>query len=202
MNFLKLREESDRFTTMDKRKEVLIGALQDKDERIRSLAAEALEKLEIRDKLDLLINKVESGEMLEKVRSIYALTELKGPRIIECLGKASKDASEDVRAAAARALGSTGDVNALQHLVEMVKDQSPIVERAAIEALRNFKDPRILGHLMQALRSPDQGVVERALEVICQYGDKRSEEAMLFFAVKGNSKMRFLAIKALAVMDR
>jgi HEAT repeat protein len=202
MNFLKLREESDRFTAMDKRKEVLIVALQDKDERIRSIAAEALEKLEIRDKLDFLVNKIETGEMLEKVRAIYAMSELKGPRIIECIGKAGKDGSEDVRAAAARALGSTGDVNALQYIVEMLKDKSPIVERAAIEALRNFKDPRVLGHLMQALRSPDQGVVERALEAICPYGDKRSEEAMLFFAVNGNSKMRSLAIKALAVMDR
>lgn len=202
MNFLKLPEESDRFTAMDKRKEVLIGALQDKDERIRNLAAEALEKLEIRDRLDFMVNKAETGEMLEKVRAVYALSELKGPRIIECLGKAAKDVSEDVRAAAARALGGPGDVNALQHLVEMLKDQSPIVVRAAVEALGNFKDPRILGHLMQALKSPDQGVVERAIEAVCQYGDKRSEEAMLFFAVKGNSKMRSLAIKALAVMDR
>ncbi len=202
MNFLKLPEESDRFTAMDKRKEVLIRALQDKDERIRNLAAEALEKLEIRDRLDFLINKAETGEMLDKIRALYALSEIKGPRIIECLGKAAKDASEDVRAAAARALGSTGDVNALRHLVGMLKDQRPIVVRAAVEALSNFKDPRILGHLMQALRSPDQGVVEKAIEAVCQYGDKRSEEAMLFFAVKGNSKMRSLAIKALAVMDR
>lgn len=202
MNFLNPDELSDRFTTMDRRREVLINALRDNDERIRHLAAEALEKLEIRDRLDFLIERAGNGQMLDKIRAVYALSELKGPRIIESLGKAAKDPSEDVRAAAARALGSAGDPTALAHLVGLLKDRSTTVVRAAVDALGNFRDTRILGYLMQALKSPDQGVVERAIEAVCKYGDKRSEEAMLYFAIKGNSKMRSLAIKALAVMDR
>ena len=199
---MKLTEESDRFTAMDKRKEVIIGALKDPEEGIRKLAAEALERLEVRDRLDLLVKKIDTGEMLEKIRALYTIAELKGPKIIEHLGKAVRDSSEDVRAAAVRALGSTGDVNALPHLIEALKDTSSIVVRAAVEAISNFKDPSILGHLMKALKNPDHGVVERAIEAVGRFGDKRCEEAMLHFAAKGNSRMRSLAIKALAAMDR
>ncbi|MDO8425974.1 MAG: HEAT repeat domain-containing protein [Deltaproteobacteria bacterium] len=186
---------------MDKRKEVLISALKEREEGIRKLAADALEKLEMRDRLDHLVKKIESGEMLEKIRAIYALTDLKGQRVTEILIKAAKDPSEDVRAAALRVLGGKGE-SAMPALVEALKDASPVVVRVAVDSLSNYRDPRLLGPLMQILKSPDTGIVERALEVISRLGDKRAEEAMIYFAVKGNSKMKGLAIKALGEMDR
>ncbi|MBI5493285.1 MAG: HEAT repeat domain-containing protein [Deltaproteobacteria bacterium] len=186
---------------MDKRKEVLINALKEKEEGIRKLAADALEKLETRDRLDMLARKIESGEMLEKVRAVYAVADLKGQRVTDLLVKAAKDPSEDVRAAALRVLGGKGE-SALPALVEALKDQSQIVVRVAVDALSNYRDPRVLGPLMQVLKSPDSGVVERALEVISRLGDKRAEEAMIYFAVRGNSRMKGLAIKALGEMER
>ena len=86
-------------------------------------------------------------------------------------------------------------------VVESLKDESPVVVRVAIEALANLWDQRLLGPLMQMLRSKDHGVVERALDVIGRSGDKRAENAMIYFAVKGNRTMRMLAIKALGVME-
>lgn len=187
---------------MDKRKEILISALHDKEEQIRRSAADALEKLEVREKLDLLEKRIESGEMLDKIRIIYALSDLKGARILEILTKALKDPSEDVRAAAVRVLGSSGDDNALTPLVEALKDANPVVLRGVVEALSNYKDVRLLGPMMQMLKNPDSGVVERALDAISVFGDKRAEEAMIYFSAKGNRKMRTLAIKALGIMDR
>jgi hypothetical protein len=55
---------------------------------------------------------------------------------------------------------------------------------------------------MQMLKSKDQGVVERAIEVVGRSGDKRAEQAMLYFSVKGNINMRYRAIRALGVMER
>jgi hypothetical protein len=55
---------------------------------------------------------------------------------------------------------------------------------------------------MKAMKHTDPGVVERAIEAVCNIGDKRSEEAMIYFAVKGNQRMRGLAMKALGEMDR
>lgn len=187
---------------MDKRKEILITALQENDEDIRKRAADALEKLEVRSRLEAVEKKLSAGEMLEKIRAVYALTDLKGPKIAELLAMASKDSSEDVRAAAVRVLGNFGDASALAPLVELLKDPNPIVVRATVEALLNFRDSRLLGPLMHTLKHQDTGVVERAIEAVGRFGDKRSEEAMIYFASKGNPKMKGLAIKALGEMDR
>jgi len=186
---------------MDRRKQVLIDALGDDDASVRGSAAEALEKIEIRGMLDTLAARLDSGEMLEKLRAVYALIDLKGERVIKLLTKAAKDPSEDVRAAALRVLGRTADYTLLRELVEALGDESPIVARTAVEALGNFRDPRLLRPLMQSLKSKDAGVVERAIEVVGNLGDKRAEEAMVYFANKGNPRMRELAIKALGVMD-
>lgn len=186
---------------MDKRKETLVAALRDGDETVRKAAAAALEKIEVRDRFDHLSKKIESGEMLEKIKGIYALNGLKGARITSVLLKAAKDPSEDVRAAAVRVLANLPDSAALQQLVDALQDESPIVVRCAIDALASFRDPRLLAPFMKVLKHPDPGVVERAIEAVGNIGDKRSEEAMIYFAVKGNQKMRGLAMKALGEMD-
>lgn len=186
---------------MSKRREVITAALKDADTGIRKAAAEALEKLQARERIDALARKVETGEMLEKVKVIYALSDLRGPRVAEILTRALKDPVEDVRAAAVRALGNFADPATLPQLVESLKDSSPIVARAAVEALSTFKDPRLLGPFMQMLKHQDSGVVERALEAVSRTGDKRAEEALLYFAAKGNPKMREIALKGLGAMD-
>ena len=186
---------------MDKRKETLIKAMQDSNEEVRKAAAEAMEKHQVRQRLDFLEEKLTSGEMLEKIRAVYAITDMKGTRIIELLTKALKDPAEDVRAAAVRALGEMSDAGAVPILVEALNDASPMVARSSVDALGKYNDPRALGPLMKALKNPDAGVVEKAIEAIGRYGDKRTEEAMLHFAVSGNEKMRSLALKALGTME-
>ena len=186
---------------MEKRKEILVNALKDKESQVRKCAADALEKLEIRARLDVIAEKIEKSEMLEKIRAIYALMDLKGSNVNALLATALKDPSEDVRAAAVRVLGGKGE-GVIPFLVEVLKDESPIVVRGVVEVLGDFEDSRLLGPLMGTLKNPDSGVVERALEAISRLGDKRAEEAMFHFAEKGNCRMRSLAIKALGEMDR
>lgn len=186
---------------MNKRKEMMIAALKDADPEVRKAAAEALEKLEARERLDAFAKKVESGQMLEKVKVIYAISDLRGPGVAAILSAALKDASEDVRAAAARALGAMGDASVLQALVDALKDGSPIVVRSVVDALSGFKDSRLLGPLVQALKHQDSGVVERALDAVANFGDKRAEEALSYFASKGNPKMKCIALRGLGIMD-
>lgn len=185
---------------MEKRKQLLVRLLQDRNNAVRKAAADALEKIHVRERLDILEKKAEAGEMLDKIRTLYALAELKGERIFEIIGKALKDPSEDVRAAAVRALGSM-DSRALTKLVDALGDESPIVVRCAVDAIARFNDPRTLGPLMKALKNSDSGVVEKAIEAVGRIGDKRCEDAMCYFAEKGNDNMRSLAIKAIGDMD-
>ncbi|MBI5887722.1 MAG: HEAT repeat domain-containing protein [Deltaproteobacteria bacterium] len=187
---------------MDKRKEILLKALQDPDVELRKIAADSLEKLQVRDRLDAIINKIGSGEMLEKIRAVYALADIKGEKVIAAGAKALKDPSEDVRAAAARVMGSFGDIRVLPHLVEAFKDASSMVVRSALDAFVKYNDSRYIEHLMPLLKNPDAGVVEKALEAVASTGDKRAEEAMIYFTVKGNPKMKAIALRALGEMDR
>lgn len=186
---------------MEKRTEIFLKALRDKNEEIRRAGAEALEKFQLRTHLETLQKKIDSGEMLDKIRAVYALTDLKGPKPSELLAKAVKDQSEDVRAAAVRVLATSGDGHALTMLVEALNDSSTVVVRCALDGLAKWSDQRLLGPFMKALKNADPGVVEKALEAIARIGDKRAEEAMFYFAAKGNEKMRALAIKALGMMD-
>ncbi|GMR04264.1 MAG: hypothetical protein BMS9Abin23_0155 [Thermodesulfobacteriota bacterium] len=186
---------------VEKRKKILIRDLQDEDPEIKNISAQALERLQIRLGLERMVSKIEQGEMLDKIRVIYALSDLKGQAIIDLLAGCLKDPSEDVRAAALRALGSMADDRVLPRLVETLHDSSPVVVRTAIDAIGRYTDSRLLGPLMHALKSEDKGVVEKALEVIARIGDKSAEDAMIYFSVKGNRKMRAIAVNALGVMD-
>src|SRR3989338_9217361 len=103
---------------MDKRKEVLVRSLKDTDEAIRKLAAEALEKVETRDRMETIEKFINQGEKMEKLRAVYALGRLKGQKVIQLLLKAVKDPIEDVRAAAIRVLGKMGDARLISPLVE------------------------------------------------------------------------------------
>lgn len=186
---------------MDKRKQVIIRALQDKNEDVRRAAAEALEKLETRQRLGAMEKLLDGGDKVEKLRAVYALAALRGEGVLNLLVKAARDASEDVRAAAVRSLGRFGDKRVLPAVVERLKDESSVVVRVAVEALSDLWDPRLMGPLMQVLKSKDPGVIEMALAVIGKSGDKKSEQAMIYFAVKGNVKMRSLALKGLGIME-
>ncbi len=188
-------------SNLAKRKEILLQDLQSDDVEIRRLSAEALERLQVRLSLERLKKVLQEGDMLDKIRIVYALSDLKGQDVIDVLASALKDPSEDVRAATVRSLGSMRDEAVLVHLVEALKDESPIVVRSAVDAIGLYTDRRIINPLMHALKSEDPGVVERAIAVIGRIGDKRAEDAMLYFAVKGNRRMKASAIRALGVME-
>jgi HEAT repeat protein len=186
---------------MDKRRQLLIKALQDENENIRSNAAEALERLDTRARVDAISELIATGEKVEKLRAIYALSSLRGQAVVTLVSVALKDEVEDVRAAAYRVIGKIADLRALPILIEGLKDSSPIVERVVIDALGSFRDPQLLLPVMHMLKSKDPGVVERAIDIVGRSGDKRAEEAMLYFSVKGNLNMKYLAMKALGVME-
>jgi HEAT repeat protein len=187
---------------MDERKQILVKSLRDKDEHIRSAAAEALERLEGRGRITALTELLSKGSKVEKLKSIYALGCLRGQDVTDILVVALKDPVEDIRASSLRVLGLFADNKVLPHIVERLKDESPLVGRVAIEALTSYREPQVLGSIMQMLKSKDSGVVERAIRAVCRSGDKRAEKAMLYFASKGNINMRQAALEALGVMER
>lgn len=186
---------------MNNRKEVLVNSLVDANHSIRSAAAEALEGLDTRAKLLALRKLIKEGTKIEKLRAVYALGSLRGTQVESVLLEATTDDLEDVRAAAIRVIADFADSRILPHLLAKLQDESLVVVRVVIEALFNFREPQIVGPLMGKLKSPDMGIVERAISAIGRTGDKRAEEAMLYYAIKGTSPIKSAAIRALGMME-
>ena len=187
---------------MEKRKQLLVRALQDADENIRTLAAESLERLDIRGRVDFFSKILDTGDKMAKLRAVYALSNLRGPQIVSILLKAAKDEIEDVRAAAIRVIGNIADKEVLPDLIERLNDPSAIVGRVVIDAISTYREPQTIAPLMQLLKtSKDPGVLERALDAIGRTGDKRAEDAMSYFAVKGNFNMRCISLRSLGYME-
>jgi len=186
---------------MGSRKDVLLKGLGDRDEYLRLVSAEAMERLELRARLHVFKELIETGDKLEKLKAIYAIGNLRGKDVEQILLLGIKDGVEDVRAASIRTLSSFADSRILTGLVEALNDESSVVERVAVEAVGNYREPQLISALMQKLKSKDLGVIERAIDIISRLGDKRTEEAMVYYAIKGNTNVRALAIKALGMME-
>ena len=186
---------------IEDRRKILVAAMQDENEQIRASAAEAMEFLELRGRLDHFAKTLDEGEKTEKLKAVYALGNLRGDDIVKLLLKATKDEIEDVRASAVRALGKFADNRILPNLIECLKDESPIVQRVAIDAIASFKDPQLIVPLIDMMKSTDAGVVERSIHAVSSSGSKKVEEAMIFFIRKGNTTMKSLAMKAIGIME-
>ncbi len=187
---------------MERRKEILLRALQSGDDGVKQASAEAIENLEMRERLPELERIITGGGgRIEKLRALYSLSRLRGERVMSLTAKALSDDDEDVRATAIRVLGEIGDRRILPELVEMLKDRSDVIKRVTLDALANFREPKLVAPLLYALKSDDPGVVERAIKLIAQLGDSRAEQAILYFSVKGTGPARELAIRALGVME-
>ncbi|MGC8880568.1 MAG: HEAT repeat domain-containing protein, partial [Anaerolineae bacterium] len=73
---------------------------------------------------------------------------------------------EDVRQAAARALGKIGDAAAVPALIEALRDEDEDVRQAAAEALGKIGDAAAVPALIEALRDEDMWVRRAAAEAL------------------------------------
>ncbi len=146
----------------------LIDALKDLDSDVRYEAALSLGKLKIHNAFKPLIRVLMEDEEPDVcAAAATALGELKLKEAISSLGLKLKDSDRFVRAAAVRALGSLGDVSAINELVELLRtDSISDVRDAAREALENIGGRQA----ERALRRIDQS------RLLGKKGKKEEEE--------------------------
>ncbi|MEM6960379.1 MAG: HEAT repeat domain-containing protein [Myxococcota bacterium] len=84
-----------------------------------------------------------------------------------------------VQAAAARALGTLGDVRAIKPLKSLVGSTSPGVALAALDGLRRMEAQGLTEVLEEALRHADNEVVKQALHITFQLQPPRTLETFL-----------------------
>src|SRR3989304_8933698 len=135
-------------------KEIIEKATEDPDERIRRLAVASLSRLSF---------------------PVYGQQDQSGERRTGSFIKMIKDPSAGVRKEAVEKLGQTGDVAAVDPLLDALQDGDQEVRQKAIEALEKFKDERIL---------------DAMLPFFGPHGDTQNPAEPTFLSVAGEAKER------------
>jgi HEAT repeat protein len=159
-----------------KRREALILLLKDSESSVRSSAAAALEKLEALQSLDSLLEQLKKGNMVEKVRAIYALGETGGERVIKPLLYCASRPEVELKGAAIDVLGNLAERSTLQVLLNLLKDENSGIRARAIRAVGNFRDPSLVSVLLPFLDSGDGLTDVEALLALCRIGNETLED--------------------------
>ncbi|MEX0569255.1 MAG: M1 family aminopeptidase, partial [Candidatus Njordarchaeota archaeon] len=134
--------------------------------------------LDVKDKLEQLIKKLEYDSVYCQIRAVRKLADFKSSKAIEALKNILlSDKFWGIRAEAALALGKIGSAEALNALLESEKQVThPKVRRHIARALGNFKDPTAAEVLAKILTNKEESYYVRS-EAATSLGKTKWEKA-------------------------
>ena len=183
------------------RRERVRGALADPDPEVRAAASRALERLDRRRDLDLLLGRLSSADVRDRVEAVYGLGAVADPEAVPPLVAALRDPVEDVRAAAVRMLAEIRDERGLSPIAQCLDDPSALVRRHAIDALGRFADRRVVPLLLTMLKERDLETLAPAVRALGLCRDREAEPAIAALLLHSSPIVRAAAVEALAQLD-
>jgi HEAT repeat protein len=171
----------------------LIKALRDKNETVRSKAAEALGYLGDMKAFEPLIEALQDKNETVRSKAAEALGYLGDMRAFEPLIEALKDKNDTVRSAAAVALGHLGDKRAFEPLIKALQDKDDHVRPSAAYALGHLGDKRAFEPLIKALHDEVEDVRYLAEFALGNLGDKRAVKYLSEGFMYGNTLEKLYA---------
>jgi HEAT repeat protein len=164
----------------------LVELLRDPEPEVRRTAAQALGKIADPGTATPLVDSLSDPDPLVRKYSAWALGNIGEPALKAAglpLVKALGDSSEEVKEAAAQALGGVvSSAGAGQSLVELVMDalRDPTVQtrRAAVSALGLLEAGSAYLALLEALRDDDAAVRQGAVAALGELADRRAIPAL------------------------
>lgn len=137
------------------------------------------------DKVDNLIQKLQSKKSHVRAQTVIELGKIKDARAIIPLTNALKDKDSYVRGQAAQALGEIKDASSVQPLITILKDDDYLyVRQESVKALGKIKDTRAVQPLINALNDEYQDIREEAVKALIEIGAPVTEQ--LNHALKEN----------------
>jgi HEAT repeats len=124
--------------TQPKSIEFIIGALRDKNPKVRRMAAEALHHSNDARVVEPLLSALQDDDHEVRINAATALSRLKDDRTTEPFILALKDNNPDVRRIASDALGCLCDARAVAPLIPLLGEYDPNIRDAAKDALKNI----------------------------------------------------------------
>jgi HEAT repeat protein len=155
--------------------DALMRASRDESPRIRSAAVQALGSLENTSGLAALVQAMSDSDAWVRYYAARSLAHLGSPEAIDVLAAAVRgDEANQVRIAAADALGSIGGARVVAMLAPLVESADVDLARAALNALGAVGHPDALHPITAALQSAD---ASRRIDAVRALSIRRTEDA-------------------------
>jgi HEAT repeat protein len=168
--------------------ELLIRALQDKDNGVRRQVVEVIRELRDNRAVESLIVALhDDDEYLCRV-VIAALGELGDSRAVEPLIELLKNENVFICSSAEQALGDIGDSRAVEPLIELLKNENVFIRNAAVKALGDIGDSRAVEPLIEALK--DSSLCEIAVITLGKLRDSRAVGPLIELLKNQNEYLR------------
>jgi HEAT repeat protein len=189
---------------------VLVQSLQtDLDKDVRLQVIDSLQRLYIPVDTQGSIKTI-----FNKVKSVFAMPDrplVHNPKIVSPAVTAAladsmqKDFSQEVRAAAARALGSLRASDRVAVMVQTLEapqnKEHPEVREEIVASLGVIRDPAAAPALQRAMRDADRRISQTAILSLGMVGDKASRPALeTIFRTDKSSESRKRALQSVALM--
>jgi len=149
---------------------------------------------------DLLIAALNDEEFdeLQRAYIIKLLGRTADYRVVDAFIGALNDDSDEIRAAAADALGWIGHESAVEPLIKMLGDRNTIMREIAVDALGRMGDARAVEPLMDILDSDDSEWVRRVSALaLGEINDSRAIEPLAAALNDYSADVREAAFEAL-----
>ncbi len=165
-----------------------------------SVLARVIEELGQRPKLNankLLVGKLDSRIAAVRTAAVAALSRRGADQLTPHLASLLRDASPEIRRAAALAAGELKHAASVDRLLELATDDSsPAVRGATLTALRRLSNKRAAALAAAALEHPESQLA--ALDYLNAFGDEQQLAALVAFAQTNRSAEHLVgAVRAL-----
>lgn len=186
----------------------LLAAMQDKDQRIREVAAKEMARRMAGPKFrGVLLKALADADAAVRLSALQLLREDEGKDILEPVIRLLQDPSEEIRLISTKIVCRMGEPAGLDHLVPLLKDKAVAVRQTAAAGLIERGDKRAADTLIEGLKQSAKAGGKRlndaelilALRMLGQARDKRVVEYAVPLLKHKNTTVASAAATALGL---
>ena len=185
---------------MTLRRQALIGALRDSDDRVRAQAAEALDRLEVLQGLDELLGQLRTFGKTDWLQLLLALSGRRDETSLRVGLRALEHRDEAVRLAGLDFVLSCGDLRAAPAACRRLADPSGLVRARAAQVMGGLGDRRRGDDVAALLDDPDPRALSAAAEGVGLLDHRGSEHRLVELLSHDDAEVRAMAAQALGRM--
>jgi HEAT repeat protein len=179
--------------------DLLIIALEDKDQKLRENAVKSLYYLdEITVLRSLIVARKEHSNAQYALKKV--LNYLKNPKAVELLIPLLKDKNNDILSKVVQALGRLGEPKAVDSLIPLLKNDNAWVRIHVVNALSKLGDSKAIKPLIRLLQDKNNDILSRAVQALGRLGDSKAVDPLIPLLKKDNVdvEVRIHVINALS----